>query len=214
MNPQQLQQMEEVSRLNNVGAALLHSGETNRAMTILRNALLLLSDGNLDGTASESFCSTNRLCASLKIPSHDESFYIYSNVLLLETSPFMDLEFTAACILFNMALAVHQNGMEQGQKKFLRRALFIYDLCLRHIHEMDGNALALGLCALNNQARLYYELGEFERFDEVLNALHDSLGPLMTMNNVNEESPFKPSDFEEMLLNTWTSKRPLGAPAA
>lgn len=207
-----MQRLEEAARLNNQGAALLQSGEGNPAMKLLREALVIVEGIANQVGAGEISITRDYHCTILNIPCLDEHFYTFDNALVFEASPHLDLEFTGAMVLFNMALALHQKGMATGQELKLRQALIIYNLCLRQVHDTTGNSGCLLAAALNNSAQILYNIGDYEGAIPVLQVLAHELHRLPE--NVVADGPFKAGHLEQFLLNFTTTKLPSVAPAA
>jgi hypothetical protein len=180
--------------LNSQATALIQNGDNKRAIALLAEAISLISS-NLDGeespeasiTASGAYCNgiknsnfegvVANTASKVIIVAHPHASFMSSSATPYYNRPFLlepsSREFSianmaeaSAHILFNMALASHQEGVATGKFKRTSTALLIYKKALS---ALDGSAIQessklvlLFLAIVNNMAHIQVETFDSE----------------------------------------------------
>jgi hypothetical protein len=217
--------------LNNQGVGLLVSGDFSRATRSLTRALRILKEAVTKETGTTS-CTTGvnlsseeaalPFCESaLAIPGlEDMDFYIYNHGILLtgtanEENEVNDdmLPFCSAVVLFNLALASHQQGRLVGHDKAFKKASMCYRVALHILGTSampdEMSAAILTLFALNNKSRIHYDQCEYMESVDCLKAISRIMGSVDAPISI-----LKEKDIKGLLLNTMQVKVPTGAQAA
>lgn len=221
-----LECLQEIARLNNEGARYLASNVANDGVKALKSALVIMG-GIADTVDMMMDCESesqksNDCCPSLEVPGLEDVFFIYNRAVLLDPSETSDLSATNAIILFNLALAFHQRGLLCGQEAKLGKAVHLYDLCTKLVYDVSSSLGPLILAALNNQAQIYYSMGDYAKVEEQLQVIR-SVAEYVTMprentrssSNTNVNKPaFEQRHFEEIYLNVAITQPPTTAASA
>jgi hypothetical protein len=190
-----------ISGLNSQAAALIQHGDNKRAVALLEEALSFLMshldgdespedsltkpgtgapfEGAVANTTSITISVTNPLDCSM---SSSATPY-YNRPFLLESSSseysITDMAEASAHILFNMALAYHQEGVTTGRSKSTLKALLIYKQALL---ALEGSAipkrsklLLLLLAIVNNMANIQVETFDSDGLQRSHSLLHYAL---------------------------------------
>lgn len=166
-----LEYLQQIAHLNKVGVSCLATGRRGEAVKAFTNALVVLSRVTHHPSSDELFQYKVQQCSMQPIGGMEKSFYLYSNAFVFEASMEADIAFCSGLILFNLALAFHQKGIQSGQEARLRKALSLYDLATQLISEISASTGALLLAALNNSAQVQFELGDYHVACETLELL-------------------------------------------
>ena len=222
--------LHEACQLNNAGAALLGSNKGSSAVHMLKKALVIMERLSRDEGSEDLIMMTTEEASAeteaihqpfVEVPRMQDTFFVYNRALVLTDGNgiSVDLAFSNATILFNLALAFHQRGWAFCEEAKLRRAIHLYDLVVRLVSHSDSSARhgTLAIVALNNQAHVHRELCEFQEacliLDEVFTVAEHVLP--------SQESPLSSSDafgsalLDEIFLNaTISSQMPSTAASA
>jgi hypothetical protein len=164
-----------ISSLNLQAAALIQIGDTKRATALLVEALSSLSS-HLSGDISTEFSPAKQgTCvgaAANTASAHPHANFMSSSAIPFYNRPFLlesssseysvtDMAETSALLLFNMALACHQEGTRTGRSKGISTALMIYDKALSTLEgsaiQESSNLVLLLLAIVNNMACIQVE---------------------------------------------------------
>lgn len=157
---------------------------------------------------------------SVEIPYlQDDFFYLYSCTVTFNPSSDIqptatEISFYGATIMFNLALAHHQNaqrfgkgGLQQAEAS-LRQALALYQECTNTLQSLsvvrNDDMLLMQLATLNNQAHILYTLGlsADPSTQFVFHTLMtQSMSALQERPN-NNFSPFEQSQINEFVRNS------------
>jgi tetratricopeptide (TPR) repeat protein len=205
--------LNEISHLNKVGASYLAVGDGGKAMKAFKGALVIMSDIAQDPAAGELFACSHQHCTSVDIPGLDgDSFFVYNKALLFESSDQIDLSFTNAILLFNMALTFHQRGRVANEESKLRKSQSLYKLSSELVPEISSCSGALLLAALNNQTHIHFELGDYEQFGATLKIMEKEASEICPAEC--SSSPFTQEHFDQFYLNIAVTRPPSAAPCA
>lgn len=167
--------------------------------------------------------------SSVEVPYlRDDRFYLYSCTVTFSAPPSsssnnppstQEIAFYCATILFNLALAHHQQGqkLQQGALKrdaSLRQALCLYQEAARTLQCLDHMAddiLLMTLAILNNQGQILYTLQEADREICFQQLLLQSTTALHATNNF---SVFEQSQINEFIRNAVVASTTLAPTAA
>jgi len=222
-----LERLQHACTLNNAGASLLAANDPSKAVKALKNALVVM-EGLSKEESSEDFVMSDATaakydhCLSLKVPSLEDTFFIFNRAILLDAASIdIDLAFSNAAILFNLALTFHMGGKARCQAPKLQRAVHLYGLSIKLLDAMPvcGASSALALAALNNQAQIQSDLFQFEASQECLEQVRELLQYIpMPEPATAQDSTFLPlvtgEDMDEIYLNVAISAFPMTAPSA
>ncbi|CAB9500117.1 expressed unknown protein [Seminavis robusta] len=174
--------LEQAAGLNEDGVYELSSGKPQEAIPLFQEAWESLMEvaGATGSTCTSSIvgtdCSTAATTTRIQIPHlEDDVFYIYSCAVAYSASTSTtpvnttskDVQFECAIVLFNLALAFHQQGKKTKKEGFLRRALQYYQQCQQSLQQVlttnttctaHDELILLTLAVMNNQASIEYEL--------------------------------------------------------
>ena len=171
--------LHQMAELNEDAAYEMSSGRPGTAIVHLEEAAGRLMDcltrpSLRTSTTTSSSCSHTHWTSRVQIPHlHDELFYIYSCAVSYNaptstsasSASQSDVIFELAVVLFNLALAHHQQGNMRKQTSSLQLALTYYKECyqaLQSLSNTEANSdnediLLLTLAVLNNQAQILYQ---------------------------------------------------------
>ena len=166
-----LEYLQQIAHLNKVGVSALASGDGSEALKAFKNALAVMGFVTQHPSSDALFqCKTQSFSAH-PVRKMDRSFYLYNNAFVFEANVEVDIAFCNAIILFNLALACHQRGVQTGNEARFRKALSFYDLSTQLITEMTPYSGALLLASLNNSAQIQFELADYHGACETLELL-------------------------------------------
>lgn len=227
--------LHQVSELNEDATYELSSGRPSLAITHLEAAAGRLVHCLSLPLANASPCSPH-FTSRLQIPHlQDDLFYIYSCAVSYTvptnttTIPsHSDLVFELAVVLFNLALAHHQQGKmtkhEGVREASFQQALAYYKECQQALQSLDSNTnaneddlLVLTLAVLNNQAQILYQ-HEHERqcqTDVFQKLMTHSMHAILREDDINL-SMVEQSQIHEFVQNAmlFRLERPCAAPSA
>lgn len=166
-----LEHLQQIAQLNKVGVQCLASGNGGDAVKVFKNALAHMGYVTQHPSSDDLFQCKAQNCSSHPIGNMESSYYLYSSGFVFEAGVEVDIAFCNAVILFNLALAFHQRGIQHGQEARLRKAVSFYDLSTQLISELSASSGALLLAALNNSAQIQFELGQYDVACETLELL-------------------------------------------
>ena len=229
--------LQEAYKLNNTGVACLFSNDAGAAVKAFKSALSIMERVSNDD-ASEDLILPDADhvdgCSWVEIPGlEDAAFFIYNRAILFGPSSSshqdMDLVFSNAAILFNLALAFHLHGQLCRREPLLRRAAFMYGHVIKLVAYLANNAnsdrssaTALAVTAMNNQAQILHSdlVCEYARARMVLEqvrALSDQVQLLLPDDPAAHHTSaalFDRSQFDEIYLNVALAQAPTAAPSA
>lgn len=152
--------------------------------------------------------------SSVEVPFlNDERFYIYSCTVTFQapsassaTPHASEIAFYCATILFNLALAHHQQAQKQPAQRdaSYRQALVLYQeavrtlQCLHLAPNCGDDVLLMTLACLNNQAQILHALQEVDLTHCFPQLLSQSMAALHSQNNF---SIFEQSQINEFIRN-------------
>ncbi|CAB9508039.1 expressed unknown protein [Seminavis robusta] len=200
--------IQQIVNMNNSGVSFLAAGDSLNALKSFKSALVLMGRAGED----DDFMRADTIVfgPSVQVVGlEDPYFYVYNQALLLDASA-TDLTWANSCVLFNLALAFHHKGLTSCDATKLQKALRMYDLTAQLIFEADPSATALAIAALNNQASVFYSLGDYPRAQERL----DSVRQAADLLPASSASPLEPVCLDEIFLNVAIVRPPAMAPCA
>lgn len=190
------------AEMNNMAVAFILSGQSQEAMELFQESLVMLRDQLASGRAPRSECvqmdkleSTSdtihsgynnnddllSLAGSNEIGdiSLDSSFLaMYRRAMLVDINARSDDDTRlSGVVLYNMALLFHLRGLESNTADFLVRSLRLYELAIGII-ENCPNHVPLDLVRLalfNNLAHLNFSLCRISDMKKYLKELHKML---------------------------------------
>lgn len=167
--------VKQATKLNNEGVSRMAGDENTKAMVAFQQSLALMKqsvnqfeseDDDDDKDMSEAkFAPLRKSPFDLSMFQSGPS-YVYNHYLLLHDKDFVEgdtesvLVLSSAIILFNFALACHQQGLSSGREAALKKASQLYRLTVKLLvdNELhDINTTSLALVALNNRAQIHYD---------------------------------------------------------
>jgi hypothetical protein len=174
-----------------------------------------LCTGGTDHSSSEEvalpFCKTTSAISGLQ----DTRFYTYDHGIMLTTNDesVEMLPLNSAIILFNLALASHQQGRLLGHEKSLENASHLYSVTAKilsgSIVMKNTSTIILTLLALNNQSKIHHDQCEHIQSVDCLKAVSKMMESVKVIHLVlNEEDP------KGFLLNTMLLSVPSAAQVA
>jgi tetratricopeptide (TPR) repeat protein len=201
-------------KLNNTSAALISSGDYDRAISRLHNALVLANKQVLEN-ASESHGSPldvtlDRCMAQSPLTCDDgndkteRSLFLYQHAIYLPNDAplcYRTSVLVSVIIIFNLALA-HQllAAKKQSNKrsKYLRKAAKLYALAHSLYHEKNDfeDSVVFSLASVNNLGLIYHELHDMRTAELCFQRL---LSTLMFLVDCGEGNV---SQFEGFFQNT------------
>ena len=205
--------------LNLRGVLLLAAGNNKNAVVEFSRALAKLHDmvkaskmlsDTLSLPSNIETESPSHLCQSdFALPSFSNTeIYICGRPILIlpddheEISQVQQFSFLLeAALLFNMALAWHQDGLVGGREMSLRQAAWLYNRCcisLENVPLFSFVAAGRGLCAmaLNNVAQIYHDQCDYNMADFCLHNLSICVSSSSVANG-----RFLCNEIEGILLN-------------
>lgn len=227
----QLKQVQGAITINNEGVHLLNGGNIPGALQAFQSAIAALKK------AAES-CQSERTQIIFQKAWNDQSLfsfeqrpvavaglqnvhsYIYNRPLLIPT----DLKIlshvcldsfvtsSTAFVIFNFALAHHEQGKTRGHEVSLRRAGQLYNVTLKVLanKESSNNSGAVLQClALNNLAQLYYDNCDFQKCQFCMVTVNDFVAKTDCLNAYLDET-----EVDEIMLNLIYLQPPTVAGAA
>lgn len=214
------QEVVNAAHLNQSGASCLAANQLVQAQKYFQLALetITLAGHDLsdsDSTRQQSM-STKPLMVSQesisKRSSCDSEGYIYSKPFFFNPAATLTEEEIApygGVILFNLALTYHERSRTVGESA-LRVALSLYEKCLALLkHATSFDCSNVIIAALNNQARIYEELLDYQRAGLRFKLLAEFL---------NEEEvrtdTLETDDLQDIFLNIFFFKIPTCAAVA
>lgn len=208
-----MQKLHEIAHQNKVGVSYLAVGDGGNAVKAFKAALVTMSGIAQDPSTETLFLSKNHKCTAVDIPGLEkDSFYAFSKALVFEPSSEIDLSFTNAILLFNMALTFHQRGSYAGETSKLCKAQSLYKLSCDLINEISSCSGALLLAAMNNQAQIHFELGNYAQAIDVLGAMGREANEICLAES--PSSPFTQEHFDQFYLNIAVTRPPIAAACA
>jgi hypothetical protein len=210
--------------LNNQGVDLLVSGNSLSALKSLKKAMRMFKEAvdvttcsctaEMDPSSEEvalSFCETTSTIPGL----YDTHFYTYDHGIMLTTNEesVEMLPLYSAIVLFNLALASHQQGRLLGHEKSLKNASHLYSVTAKILSGStvmkNMSTIILTLLALNNQSQIHRDQCEHIQFVECLKAVSKIMGSVKVLHFVISQE-----DLRGLLLNTMLLSVPTAAQAA
>ncbi|KAL3919730.1 MAG: hypothetical protein SGILL_003610 [Bacillariaceae sp.] len=165
---------------NNAGVALLSRNDCSQAtlkmamaalesgLSICQRTLLIMPDIAPSPQCENLPISIEALSTSTE-QALQQRHFVYTNafkIRAVETLP--RLETASACIIFNLALAKHIQGLQDNSTSSLVQATKLYALVL-HISirnsnpsELNATALLLSAVALNNRGAILSSVGQMD----------------------------------------------------
>ncbi|CAB9522817.1 expressed unknown protein [Seminavis robusta] len=204
--------LQQIAHLNKVGVSCLASGSGADAVRAFKQALGVMAQVTQHPESSQLFQSRIHACSPVPIHGMKTPFYLYSNGLVFEASTDIDIAFVNSVILFNLALAFHQRGLQCGREQALRKALSLYDLSTQLISDLSACSGALLLVALNNSAQIQFELGEYQCSCETLQMLEGEAVHLPLADC--SSAVLGQEHIDQIFLNVALTKPPMTAASA
>ena len=147
----------------------------------------------------------------------NEGFYVCNSALLYNFQDFIINDATIAMCchstMFNMALTLHQRGIELGVRSSLLSAGRLYEQCLKissDLAETNGDAHVIKMATLNNVAQLHYSLGDYTSAIETLEAVR----ALLPDTDVTSPAMTNMLQMDDLFLNILVTSAPTTAPCA
>jgi hypothetical protein len=210
--------------LNNKGVDLLVAGDSSSAMTSLKRAMRIFKEA----VSRTTSCSTGMDLSSEKaalpffcestfaVPGlHDMDFYTYDHGIMLTTNEESDemLTLYSAIVLFNLALASHQQGRLLGHEKALKKASLLYSVTAKILSgstmSEDMSATILTLLALNNKSKIHCDQCEHSQSVDCLKTISKIMDSVQVLHFILNQK-----DLKGLLLNTMLLDVPTAAQAA
>jgi tetratricopeptide (TPR) repeat protein len=189
--------------LNSRAAALIRHGDNKRAIALLVKAVSLISshlDGdespedsvtkpgtsarieriNFEGAVANTTSVVISVTSPLEFPMSSSATPYYNRPFLLELSSseysITDMAEKCAHILFNMALAYHQEGVTTGKSKRTLKALLLYQQALLALEgsviQKSSKLILLFLAIVNNMAHIQVEIFDADGLQRSRAMLH------------------------------------------
>ena len=233
--------LHQVCELNEDAIFELSSGHPGPAIVLLEEAAgqlmqCLTADSHSSSAISPHYTSR------VQIPHlHDDLFYVYSCAVSYSASTTTasttttttttipsqsDMIFELAIVLFNLALAHHQQGILTKAEAPLKQALTFYKECHQALQSLttdhNDDVLVLTLAVLNNQAEILYyhqqQQHEHEHSTEIFQKLmtHSMHAILQQADDTSNLSMVEQSQIHEFVQNAMVLRleRPCAAPSA
>jgi hypothetical protein len=214
--------------LNNNGVDLLVSGESSRALKVLKSALSLLQ--NVVREAETTSCNEmNMLYDDESLPFYESTLavsglqdlhcYVYDHGIMISDNVIADIDndetlsLYIVIVLFNLALASHSTGTSLGRDKSLLKASVLYSMVVQLLtsYTMSENksTTILTLLALNNKAQIQYDQCEYVQSDDCMKQISEIMGSVHGLH-----SALSHEDVEGLLRNVMFLITPTAAQAA
>ncbi|CAB9515917.1 expressed unknown protein [Seminavis robusta] len=220
----------QAALLNAEGSHALTLGDAMAAHYKLKQALQVLSQAT-DSCIQQAPVIKEEgwyrsIVSSAVVPGLNETsqggdFYVCNNALLFH---FLDedvidsaaVAICCHCVMFNMALTLHQRGMLTGTERNFVSAGRLYEQCLRLSAEIEGSVDDLNIMAIaiwNNLAQLHYMLGDYDMAIENLKTVQGFVS------DTDLEECVSPGlahavKLDNVILNVLVTSRPTTAPCA
>jgi tetratricopeptide (TPR) repeat protein len=202
------QENQTVIALNNQGASLIDAGKTLDAITILNSALLSYKQLILSQEASVvlSHCSLDEMmsknAACVTKGSDTNSGFVHRRSIHVQEDKLPRNAHSvviAVAIVFNLALAHHLTGIENGSNPvLLQKAVKLYEhaqTLAQTEHSIRDDSVLFHLAIINNLGQLYKEL---KRNMLAGKCFHQLLSMLMYLLDCSEDDA---SSYEEFFSN-------------
>lgn len=229
--------LQEALRTNNEGVQLLIGGSIVGALHAFQSAITAMKDAaasshaapsshdetphtiSLMSDRTERFFSLEQRQGSLA-GIQNEHCYVYDRPLLIPSNPELlsedevDTFITTSSlfIIFNFAIACHQQGKVSGNEFALQRAGQLYNLTLKILATKGINSellTVLQCLAPNNLAQLHYDQCDYQTSQSCVKTMHDLVVTTDCLEDYLDETV-----AEEILLNLTYLQTPTAARAA
>ncbi|CAB9529148.1 expressed unknown protein [Seminavis robusta] len=227
-----------LTRLNQEGIGHLLANDSQAAVTCFEAALFVVQNQNPAPAPTTTPPPTNDPTQSMLpitlsdsfpfLNANEPSVFIFDQCLSIDMTisgdSSADAQYVATTmIVFNLAVALHYNGMQHQQTKKLQRACHLYSLCASAIvptipasFSDPAASYLVTMASLNNHAQIQSQLlGNKEIAAQLALELQQRLVPLFAVASQCNTRIWAPQ-FVGMLLNiaTFLAYRFLASPAA
>lgn len=218
--------------INNVGVNHLRNGNISRASHAFQSAIVIILEA---ATSITEQIQTNILqnnhndCSLFSLEQrpvtltglHNEHCYVYNRPLIVQADLNMlsheDLDSFvltfSTVVVFNFALACHQQGNISGAEVSLLKAGQMYSMALqilasKEINNNDCHAV-LQCLALNNLAQLHYDRCDYQKSQSCMSTVLDIVTTTICLSDHLDEK-----ESEEIMMNLLYMQPPTAAHAA
>ena len=212
-----LQGLQEAAHLNVAGASMLANNNRGGAVRAFKSAIQIMETLSMSPEADGKIRSNKeQVFGAIDMPvGVDESFFVFNQPLIFQVSPeALDMGFYNGVIMFNLALAFHQEASLKGDFAKFKKAINLYHLCTNLLAgDMTAASGGVILAAVNNSTHAFLKLGAYDQFRDGIQRLAEQAASLASQ-EVSAPSPFEQHHFEEFYLNITLAHEPTTAPVA
>lgn len=211
-----LQGLQEAAHLNVAGASMLANNNRGGAVRAFKTAIQIMetlsmspeADGKIRSNREQAF-------GSIDMPGLDEAFFVFNQPLLFHVTPeALHMGFYNGILMFNLALAFHQEAALKGDYAKFKKASNLYQLCANLLAgDETAAASAVVLAAVNNIAHAHLKLGAYDEFRDGIDSLADHATRLSSQ-DISAPTPFAQRHMEEFYLNVTLAHEPTTAAVA
>ena len=226
-----LRQLQEAAHLNVAGASMMANNNRGGAVRAFKTAIQIMEALSLSPEADGKIRSNEeQACVAMEMPAHNhfqtkgacgEDFFVFNQPLLFHVSPeALDLGFYNGVIMFNLALAFHQEASRNGDHSKFTKAVNLYNLCANLLAgDTTAASNAVILAAVNNTTQAYLKLGAYDHFRDGIERLSEQAACLASHEELASGAsttplPFEQNHFEEFYLNITLAHEPTTAAVA
>lgn len=228
-----LQHLQEAAHLNVAGASMMANNNRGGAVRAFKTAIQIMEALSVNPEADGKIRSNQeQACSAMEMPAHsqfhqtkgvcDEVFFVFNQPLLFHVTPeALDLGFYNGVIMFNLALAFHQEASRMGDHSKFTKAVNLYNLCANLLAgDTTAASNAVILAAVNNSTQAYLKLGAYDHFRDGIQRLSEQAACLAAHQEVASDTtsttplPFEQNHFEEFYLNITLAHEPTTAAVA
>ena len=227
-----LEHLQEAARLNVAGASMMVMNNRGGAVRAFKTAIQIMETLSVSPEADGKIRSNQEQgCAAMKIPAHsvyqtkggdDEDFFVFKQPLIFQINPVaLDLGFYNGVIMFNLALAFHQEAIRSCDHSKFSKSINLYNLCANLlVGDTTAASNAVVLAAVNNMTQVYLKIGAYDLFREGIHRLSQQAASLASLQEDAFTTasavhfPFEQKHFEEFYLNITLAHEPTTAAMA
>jgi hypothetical protein len=215
----------QAARHNNQGVIALLDGNDEAAVAALSQSLKMMKQelskpSNAYGEKSATL-SDNCEHSTVELPGlqqGSQESYIFAEAITIPEHgdhSEVDTHIYSAVVVFNLALAVHNEGNKNGKIASMAKAQKLYVMILKILknNECMNNRVGVlvKLAAINNLSQIRFDCGEYELARE---GLHHLSAFIRAGGNTNDALSDEGPEIQGLVMNILLLKAPLLAPAA
>lgn len=222
--------LQHAMEMNNRAADLMVTGQNSQGLLCFQATIKAMKEASSSCTADsstskahsfqvpESAAQVMKPCDKALLQRTQTHVYVYDHQFLFKQTVCTNgdnealLALYSGTMLFNFGLALHTDGLVSGSDSYLRKALYIYEMAF---YLLSPNAKCESFAAviaviLNNEANIYFSLGEFTKAERQFSNLADILHSMyLQLCQI-----LSTAVVEELFLNTLVGHRPCASQAA